>query len=235
MRILSNVSASLTVAILAASSLAIGLQPTPAKPEQPATQPKAEPPKADPKTPPAVEPGKDGAKPTPAAPADPFVLGHKVVDIDGKEHDLSEWKGQVILIVNTASKCGNTGQYTGLEALYQDKKDQGFVILAFPSGDFNNQEYGENEEIKKFCQGDGSQYKITFPLFSKVHVKGDKVHPLFKQLTGQPAPIGGDAKWNFTKWLVDRSGKVVARYEFRIKPDDMDLKKRITELLGKAK
>lgn len=172
--------------------------------------------------------------PAPAKPAsDPaYVLDVKAKRIDGTEEDLSIYRGKVVLIVNVASKCGYTPQYAGLEALYQAKKDAGLVILGFPSNDFGQQEPGTSEEIKAFCD---TRYKITFPLFEKVGVKGDAAHPLFKKLAAQPAPIGGDAggpKWNFTKYLVDRSGKVVARYESRVKPDDKELAKRIDELLG---
>jgi glutathione peroxidase len=178
---------------------------------------------------------QDAPKEAPAAEAvkvDPYVLGHVVKDIDGKTVDLASYKGQVLLIVNVASKCGFTPQYKGLEALYQAKKAQGFVVLAFPANNFMGQEPGTNAEIKEFCTGEDSKYKVTFPLFEKISVKGNDIHPLYKQLTTQPAPIGGDVGWNFTKYLVDREGKVVAKFDSRTKPDDSAMNKRIDELLG---
>ena len=144
------------------------------------------------------------------APDDAYVLGHKVKRIDGKEQDLSEYKGKVVVIVNVASKCGFTPQYEGLEKLYESDKDKGLVILGFPANNFNGQEPGSNEEVAKFCK---DTYGVTFPMFEKISVKGADQHPLYKQLAAQPAPIGGDPKWNFTKFVVDRSGKVVARYD----------------------
>jgi glutathione peroxidase len=178
------------------------------------------------------EGAKEAPKPAEAArAADPYVLGHVVNDIDGKAVDLASYKGQVLLIVNVASKCGFTPQYTGLEALYQAKKSQGFTVLAFPANNFMGQEPGTNAEIKEFCSGADSKYKVTFPLFEKISVKGEDIHPLYKQLTTQPAPIGGDVGWNFTKYLVDREGKVVARFDSRAKPDDSAMNKRIDELL----
>jgi glutathione peroxidase len=181
---------------------------------------------------------KDAPKEAPAAETakvDPYVLGHVVKDIDGKTVDLSAYKGQVVVIVNVASKCGFTKQYTGLEALYQAKKAQGLVILGFPANNFGGQEPGTNAEIKEFCTGAESKYKVTFPLFEKISVKGEDIHPLYKQLATQPAPIGGDVGWNFTKYLVDREGKVVAKFDSRTKPDDAAMNKRIDELLGAAK
>ena len=169
--------------------------------------------------------------PAPAKPAtDPAdVLDVKAKRIDGSEEDLSAYRGKVVLIVNVASKCGFTPQYAGLESLYAAKKEAGLVVLGFPSNDFGQQEPGSNEEIKTFCD---ARYKISFPLFEKVGVKGNGAHPLFKKLAAQPAPIGGEPKWNFTKFLVDRSGKVVARFESRVKPDDKDLEKQIEALLA---
>lgn len=181
---------------------------------------------------------KDAPKEAPAAETakvDPYVLGHVVKDIDGKTVDLSAYKGQVVVIVNVASKCGFTKQYTGLESLYQAKKAQGLVILGFPANNFGGQEPGTNAEIKEFCTGAESKYKVTFPLFEKISVKGEDIHPLYKQLATQPAPIGGDVGWNFTKYLVDREGKVVAKFDSRTKPDDAAMNKRIDELLGAAK
>jgi glutathione peroxidase len=163
---------------------------------------------------------------------DPNVLELTMKRIDGTEQKLSDYKGKVVMIVNTASKCGLTPQYTALEKLYQEKKDKGFVILGFPANEFGSQEPGTNAEIKEFCSGDGSQYHVTFPMFEKVVVKGEGVAPLYKKLIAQPAPIGGEPKWNFTKFIVDKSGKVVARFEPKTKPDDAAVIKKIDELLG---
>jgi glutathione peroxidase len=164
-----------------------------------------------------------------------YVLGYKVKDIDGKEQDLSQYKGKVLVIVNVASKCGFTPQYEGLEKLYEDKKDKGLVVLGFPANNFGSQEPGSNSEIKDFCT---STYHVTFPLFEKISVKGPDQHELYKNLTGQPKPIGGDPKWNFTKFVVDRSGKVVARFDAQkeyVRTDKLepDLIKKVDELLAK--
>lgn len=182
---------------------------------------------------PAAPKPKDDAKPT-TEPKSAYVLGYTMKLIDGTDKKLEDYKGKVIIIVNTASKCGYTPQYAGLQKLYAEKKDQGFVILAFPANDFGKQEPGSNDQIKEFCTGGGSDYKIQFPLFEKISVKGTDIAPLYQQLAAQPAPIGGEPKWNFTKFLVDRSGNVVGRYEPAIKPDDKNLVARIDELL-KAK
>lgn len=139
-----------------------------------------------------------------------YVLGFKVKTIDGPEKDLGEFKGKVVVIVNVASKCGFTAQYEGLEKLYKDKKDAGLVVLGFPANNFGSQEPGTNGEIKQFCT---STFGVTFPMFEKLSVKGDDQHPLYKKLAGQPAPIGGEPKWNFTKFVVDRTGRVVARFD----------------------
>lgn len=185
----------------------------------------------------AFEPPKAPAKPeaeppakTPAAtPASPYVLGYTMKRIDGKEESLESYKGKVMLIVNVASKCGFTPQYEGLEKLYQEKKDAGLVILGFPANNFRSQEPGTNKEIAEFCS---SKYGVTFPMFEKISVTGSDQHPLYKQLAAQPAPIGGDPKWNFTKFLVDRSGNVVARFDSKVKPDDPDLVKKVEALLA---
>jgi len=176
---------------------------------------------ATPATP--AEPEKKDAK------IDPYVLGFKMQDIDGKEQDLSQYKGKVVMIVNVASRCGYTPQYKGLQELYELKKDKGFVILAFPANDFAGQEPGKDSEIKEFCTG---TYKVTFPLFAKVAVKGKDQCELYKKLAAQPKPIGGDPKWNFQKFLVDKQGNVVARYEPKAEPKDGDITKKIDELLA---
>lgn len=163
--------------------------------------------------------------PTPGCPT---ALDFKVKNIDGKDVSLCDYKGKVVLIVNVASKCGLTPQYKSLQKLYEDKKDQGFVILGFPANDFAAQEPGQDSDIKEFCS---SKYSVTFPLFSKISVKGEEQHPLFKQLAGQAKPLGGDPTWNFTKFLINREGKVVSRFEPRTDPADSTLVKKVDELL----
>ncbi len=145
-------------------------------------------------------------------------LKFKVKSIDGQEVDLQQYKGKVVMIVNTASKCGLTPQYKALEVLYQKYKEQGFIILGFPANNFMNQEPGTNEEIKNFCE---VNYKISFPMFEKVSVDGSDICPLYKFLTSKDnAPFDGSIKWNFTKFLIGKDGKTVARFEPKVKPDD---------------
>jgi glutathione peroxidase len=146
-------------------------------------------------------------------------LHFKMESIDGQPVDLDSYKGQVILLVNTASKCGLTPQYEPLQAIYSKYKDQGFTILAFPANNFGQQEPGGDEQIKEFCS---MNYSVTFPLFSKVSVKGDDICPLYQYLTSDETNPGfsGEIPWNFTKFLVDKSGKVVARFEPKTRPDD---------------
>ncbi|GGK28445.1 glutathione peroxidase [Caldalkalibacillus thermarum] len=130
--------------------------------------------------------------------------------INGTKQSLAAYKGQVVLIVNTASRCGFTPQYSGLEKLYQTYKDRGFVVLGFPCNQFMNQEPGSEEEILSFCQ---TNYQVSFPMFAKVKVKGPEAHPLFQYLTSQAKGILSDEiKWNFTKFLADKNGQVVKRY-----------------------
>jgi len=142
-----------------------------------------------------------------------------VVDIDGEAVDLSIYKGKVLLIVNTASKCGFTPQYKGLEALYQELGPEKFEILGFPCDQFGNQEPGEEAEIKGFCE---LNYGVTFPLFEKVDVKGPAAHPLFSYLTKAKGGLfSKDIKWNFTKFLVDADGHVVARFSPTTEPEKL--------------
>lgn len=165
----------------------------------------------------------------PARADDPaYVLGYTMSRIDGESEELRAYAGSVVLIVNTASKCGLTPQYAGLEALYEAKKGQGFVVLGFPANNFGNQEPGTNEEIAAFC---AQNYGVSFPMFAKISVKGEDIHPLYARLTGQPAPIGGEIAWNFDKFLVDRSGRVVARFGPRTAPNDAALNEAIDRLL----
>ena len=132
-------------------------------------------------------------------------------DLDGNEQSLSEFRGKPLLVVNTASKCGFTPQYTGLEKLYKDYGDKGLVVLGFPCDQFGHQEPGDADEIRTFC---ALNYDVSFPLFEKVEVNGAKAHPLWQWLKKEkPGLLGMEAiKWNFTKFLLDRNGKVVKRY-----------------------
>ncbi|MEO8087809.1 MAG: glutathione peroxidase [Bacteroidota bacterium] len=137
------------------------------------------------------------------------------ISIDGKAIDLSQYKGKKILIVNTASECGYTYQYEDLEKLYEKYKDK-LVLIGFPENNFGHQEPGTNSEIKAFCS---SKYNVTFPMMSKVSVKGDDIDPLFKWLTEQSNPdFTGDIKWNFEKFLIDENGKLVHRFDSKSKP-----------------
>ncbi|WP_031409396.1 glutathione peroxidase [Geobacillus vulcani] len=149
--------------------------------------------------------------------------------IRGEEQPLSVYQGKVLLIVNTVSRCGFTPQYKELQELYNDYRDRGFVVLGFPCNQFGGQEPGTEEEIEQFCQ---LNYGVTFPLFAKVDVNGDHAHPLFQYLKEQaPGALGTKAiKWNFTKFLVDRNGKVVARFAPQTKPHE--LRKEIEKLLS---
>ncbi|MBA4150819.1 MAG: glutathione peroxidase [Verrucomicrobia bacterium] len=138
-------------------------------------------------------------------------------DINGKDVSLKDYKGKALLIVNVASQCGYTKQYKPLEAVYQKYKDQGFVVLGFPSNDFGGQEPGTNEEILEFCS---SKYNVSFPIFDKVRVKsGTEQHPLYTALSGKDSPVPGDVKWNFGKFLIGRDGKIVARFDSKDEPD----------------
>ncbi len=146
------------------------------------------------------------------------IYDFSLKDIDHKEVSLGQYRGKVVMIVNVASRCGFTPQYEGLQKLYLKYKDQGFVILGFPANNFGFQEPGSDEEIKTFCS---AKYNVTFPIFSKISVKGDDIHPLYKLLTSKETDpeFGGDIKWNFNKFLVDKSGKIIARFEPQVKPE----------------
>lgn len=142
------------------------------------------------------------------------IYSFTLADIDGQPLSLSQFEGKVLLLVNTASFCGNTPQYGGLQELYDRYQNQGLEILAFPANNFGKQEPGSNEEIKTFCY---TKYALTFPLFSKISVKGEDTHPLYQYLT-QESPFPGEIEWNFQKFLVDRKGSVIARYRPGMKP-----------------
>ncbi len=149
--------------------------------------------------------------------------------IDGKPLPLANFKGKVLLVVNVASRCGYTPQYSALESLYEKYRDQGFVIVGFPANNFGAQEPGTNEEIKTFCT---RKYNVTFPMYAKVSVKGDDQTPLYRYLTGQTGPsLAGDIKWNFTKFLVDRQGNVVQRFEPAVTPDSSEVVSAIEKQL----
>ncbi|WP_285288911.1 glutathione peroxidase [Alloacidobacterium dinghuense] len=146
------------------------------------------------------------------------VYSFTMKSIDGKPVSLSDYHGKVLMLVNVASKCGFTPQYTALESLYEKYKDQGLVIVGIPANNFGGQEPGTNEEIKKFCS---SKYNVSFPMMSKVSVLGDDKTPLYVFLTDKTTDpqFSGDIKWNFTKFLFDRNGKPVARFEPNVTPD----------------
>ena len=158
------------------------------------------------------------------------VLDFSLKSIDGKPSPLSAYKGKAILLVNVASKCGYTPQYEGLEAVYRKYKDQGLVVLGFPANNFGGQEPGTDEEIKTFCS---SKYNVTFPMFSKISVKGEDKAPLYQFLTDAAAnpTTGGEIKWNFTKFLVDKNGKVVARFEPAVKPESAEVSAAVEKAL----
>lgn len=147
------------------------------------------------------------------------VHDFEATTIDGAPQRLADYEGQVLLVVNTASQCGFTPQYEGLEKLQQAYGDKGFTVLGFPCDQFGHQEPGDEEEIKKFCS---LRYDVSFPLFSKIDVNGDAAHPLYDHLRGEKSGLlGGKIRWNFTKFLVDGEGKVVKRYAPTTKPEKL--------------
>jgi glutathione peroxidase len=145
-----------------------------------------------------------------------------MTSIDGKPAPLSAYKGKVVMLVNVASQCGYTPQYKGLQALHEKYKDKGLVIVGVPANNFGGQEPGTNEEIKTFCS---RTYNVTFPMMAKVSVKGDDKTPLYQYLTDPAAnaSTAGEVRWNFTKFLVDKNGKVIARFESRVAPESSEL------------
>lgn len=152
------------------------------------------------------------------------IYEHQVTTIAGEATTLENYRGKVLLIVNTASRCGFTPQYAGLQALYEKYKDQGFVTLGFPCNQFGEQEPGTNEEVSEFCQ---VNYGVTFPMFGKIDVRGESKHPLFRELVDN-APLeekasaeaaSNEIQWNFTKFLVDREGHVVGRFDSKADPE----------------
>lgn len=159
------------------------------------------------------------------------ILDFTMKDIDGKDVPLAKFQGKVLLIVNTASQCGYTPQYRGLEEIYQKYKAQGFEILAFPANEFGAQEPGTDDQIKQFCS---SNYKVSFPLFSKIVVKGKGIHPLYQFLTSEATDPknAGQIPWNFAKFLVNRKGEVVSRYQPDVKPESSELTGAIEKALA---
>jgi glutathione peroxidase len=173
---------------------------------------------------------QNGDSKTPAAPA----LNFTVKDIDGKDVKLAKYQGNVIMVVNVASFCGNTPQYATMEKLYEKYKDKGFTILGFPANEFGKQEPGSDKEIKEFCT---TKYKVNFPMFSKIVVKGEGQAPLYKYLTSKETDpkFGGDIEWNFAKFLINRKGEVVARFKAFTDPSKPEVVAEIEKQLSEAK
>ena len=167
-----------------------------------------------------------GGMKTPAGKSGKSLWDLNTQTLEGKEAQLSDFEGKVALVVNVASKCGLTPQYNGLEALFREREEEGFVVLAFPSNDFMGQEPGSAEEIRFFCT---ENYDVTFPMFEKMKVKGEGKSEIYQFLTETGLE---DPTWNFTKFLVGRDGKVLARFAPKTAPDAADLKKAIDEALA---
>lgn len=212
-RATAALAVTLAITAIGASALALnpgGSTPSPATPAPDTTKP---------------------AAPKPDSKEAPSVLDLKVNAIDGTEVNLADYRGKVVLIVNVASKCGFTKQYAGLQELFDAKKDKGLVILGFPANNFGNQEPGSDAEISSFCQ---KNFGVKFPMFAKISVAGADQHELYKRLAAQPAPIGATPRWNFTKFLLGRDGKVVARFDSNVAPNDAKLVAKVDELLAAA-
>jgi glutathione peroxidase len=156
------------------------------------------------------------------------LYSYSMKTIDGTDKPLSDYKGKVLLIVNVASKCGKTPQYKGLESIFEKYKDRGFMVLGFPANNFSQQEPGTNDDIKNFCT---LNYGVTFDMFSKISVKGSDQDPLYQYLTKE-SPVPGVVTWNFQKYLVDRKGNVVEKYEPGTEPEEKEVIDRIEKLLS---
>ena len=206
-----------SLALLALVAVACDSSPsTPAKPA------KAEPAKA--------APAED--KPSPVAAADGPVIDHTVETLEGGQQKFAELRGKAVLVVNTASECGFTPQYAKLQELYGRYKDRGLVVLGFPSNDFGGQEPGDAAQIKDFV---ASKFAVDFPMMNKVHAKGPEIAPLYKTLTEEtPEGIRGEVKWNFTKFLIDPKGHVVARFESPVDPLAPEVTSAIEKVLPAA-
>jgi glutathione peroxidase len=166
--------------------------------------------------------------------AEKTVYDFTLNSIDGQATPLSTFKGKVLLLVNVASRCGYTPQYAALESLYEKYKDRGFVIVGIPANNFGAQEPGTNQEIKAFCT---SKYHVSFPMMAKVSVKGSDITPLYQFLTDKTASpsTGGEIGWNFTKFLVDGNGRVVARFDSAVEPDSPQVSAAIEKALASRK
>jgi glutathione peroxidase len=166
--------------------------------------------------------------------AEKTVYDFTLNSIDGQSAPLSAYKGKVVLLVNVASRCGYTPQYTALESIYEKYKDRGFVIVGIPANNFGGQEPGTNEEIKTFCS---AKYHVTFPMMAKVSVKGSDITPLYQFLTDKNLhpQTGGEIGWNFTKFLVGPDGKVIARFDSKVTPDSPEVTGAIEKALNGAK
>lgn len=160
----------------------------------------------------------------------PGVVDHQVEAIDGRMVNLTDFRGNVMLVVNTASRCGFTPQYEGLQELYDTYRDRGLVVLGFPANNFAGQEPGSNEEIAEFCEG---TYAVRFPMFGKVEVLGNKIAPLYVTLTTEgPDETRGDISWNFTKFLIDREGRIIARFAPAVEPTSAEVIAALEAALG---
>lgn len=159
------------------------------------------------------------------------VYKFSALNIDGEETSLEKYKGDVLLIVNTASQCGYTPQYEGLQKIYDKYKDKGFKVLGFPTNNFGGQEPGSNEEIKEFCT---TKFKVSFPMFAKISVKGEDTHPLYKFLTDKESngEFGGDITWNFNKFLTNDKGEIVARFSSKDTPESAAVVEAIEKYLA---
>jgi glutathione peroxidase len=166
--------------------------------------------------------------------ADKTVFDFTLNSIDGQPTPLSNFKGKVVMLVNVASRCGFTPQYSGLEALYEKYKDQGFVIVGVPANNFGGQEPGTNQEIKTFCT---TKYNVSFPMMAKVSVKGSDITPLYAFLTDKSAhpDTGGEIGWNFTKFLVGPDGKVIARFDSKVEPQSPEVTSAVEKALASLK
>lgn len=173
----------------------------------------------------------DSADPDEPAKSEEHVSLHdfEARRLGGEVEPLSRYRGRVLLVVNTASRCGNTPQYEALQRLYREERERGLTILGFPSNDFGRQEPGTDAEIGAFCK---ENYGVEFPMFSKVVVKGPDAHPVYAFLTSRPAPVGGLVQWNFQKYLVDRGGRVVMRFDPKVQPDAPELRAELERLLA---
>ncbi len=161
------------------------------------------------------------------------IYTFKLDDIDGEPVSLEKYRGKVLLIVNVASNCGYTPQYEGLESLYKKYRDRGLVILGFPANDFKQQEPGTNAEIKQFCR---LNYGVTFPMFSKIHVTGPDIHPLYEYLTSEETnpEFSGEITWNFNKFLIGPGGEILNRFDRKVKPEDPEMIEAVESALSKV-